>query len=104
MSEEEKSSNKKSRKRSPAYPSINLETAIDRARVLYDEETDAPTNINVALGHWGYTGKSSPGFRLLSALKQYGLLEDEEGSGKDRSGQQGSAPRPVDGRGQKNGS
>jgi hypothetical protein len=85
MSDEVKTSPKKTKKRSPAYPAINLETAIDRARVLFDEETDAPTNIYVALKHWGYTGQSSPGYRLLSALRQYGLLENEEGSGKDRS-------------------
>lgn len=85
MADETKTAQKKTKKRSPAYPAINLETAINRANEFYAEETDSSANINVALGHWGYGLKSSPGFRVLSALKQYGLLVDEEGTGKDRS-------------------
>ncbi len=75
---------KKVKKRSPAYPSINLESSIKRAMELEAVEHNGNVNVDVAVGHWGYTPKSSPGQRVLSTLKQYGLIEDVEGSGKDR--------------------
>jgi hypothetical protein len=84
MTDEKTTDQKKTKKRSPAYPAINLETAIVRATELEAIEHDGPVNIDVAVGHWGYTSKSSPGQRILAALKHYGLIEDVEGSGKDR--------------------
>ena len=74
---------KKARVRSPAYPSIDLETAVERVRTIYQHETRSAAPVSVVVSHCGVDIKSSSGLRLLSALKQFGLTEDE-GSGDDR--------------------
>ncbi len=74
----------KTKIRSPAYPAIGLEVAITRAKELEEKEHSGTFNVDVAVMHWGYTPKSSPGQRILSSLKQYGLVEEVEGTGKDR--------------------
>src|SRR5438105_11530029 len=71
------------RQRSPSYPSIDLETAIDRARTLYAREGRNIAPNHAILGHWGYSAKSGPGFGTLGALKRFGLLRSE-GAGKSR--------------------
>ena len=71
------------RHRSPAYPSINIDEAVERARVLYEKEGEHPALVRTAAAHWGYKPKSSGGLMVISALKAYGLLIDE-GSGADR--------------------
>lgn len=70
--------------RSPSYPGIPLETAIERARLVWDKEKGHPAPPEAVLGHWGYSVKSSNGLITLAALKKFGLLEDE-GVGSDRS-------------------
>lgn len=69
--------------RSPAYPSLDLRTAIDRARTFYEQEKFNYAATAVAQAHWGYAPKSGSGMRVTAALIQYGLLEDE-GSGEAR--------------------
>lgn len=71
------------RVRSPAYPSVPLGEAIERARALYEREKRALVPLSVAMGHWGYGESSSAGARMIAALKQFGLLEDM-GSGGAR--------------------
>lgn len=76
---------KKSAKlRSPAYPGINLETAIKRADGLYKKERRNPVPFPVAVGHWGFGPKSSGGLVSVAALKSFGLLEDVERSTSGR--------------------
>ena len=72
------------RMRSPAYPSIDLETAIDRVGVFYEREKRNRANVSVALGHWGYGKKSGLGMQLIAALKAFGLM-DTSGSGENRT-------------------
>jgi hypothetical protein len=72
------------RTRSPAYPFINLETALTRAKQFYDREQRNPTNINVAATHWGYTEGSSYGIQTVASLIYFGLMQDE-GTGEKRS-------------------
>lgn len=64
------------RERSPSYPAIDLQSAIARARVLYDKERRSAAPVDAVLAHWGYRPKTGPGLRILSALKQFGLLND----------------------------
>jgi len=62
--------------RSPNYPAIGLQSAIDRAAKIYEKEHThkAPSDVVAkALGYQGLNGKS---LTVLSALKKYGLLED----------------------------
>src|SRR5579859_174025 len=73
----------KPKTRSPAYPAINLETAIQRARQLYDKEKRHPAPVATVVKHWGYTSLNGAALGTVAALKKYGLL-DEEGGGEDR--------------------
>lgn len=71
------------RNRSPEHPGADLPTALERAEELYEQEAFNWTSPEVAAGHWNYSPKSSGGFRMLAALKHFGLLEDM-GTSKDR--------------------
>jgi hypothetical protein len=81
---------KKTRTRSPAYPFINLETAIRRAREFWEKEQRNAANLKVAVDHWGYDQKSSGGLQTAAAMVSFGLLKDE-GSGPKRKLQLTSA-------------
>ncbi len=71
------------RLRSPAYPYINLETAIARAQAFYDHEVRSAAPISVAAKHWGYEAKSSAATQTAAALMSFGLMSDE-GTGDKR--------------------
>lgn len=81
MSDEQGQSRKH---RSPAYPFMGLETAIERARVIYDKERMHPATVPVMAGHWGFKDKSSGGLQTVSALRQFGLMEEAPGNGPQR--------------------
>ena len=73
----------KKRERSPSYPAIGLEEAIEKAGILYGNERRNAAPLDAIFGHWGYKAKSSTGFVVLAALKKFGLVVDE-GSGANR--------------------
>jgi hypothetical protein len=73
----------KRRLRSPAYPYINLEAAIKRAKEFYDKEQRNAANLRVAIKHWGYEEKSSGGTQTIAAMLSFGLLRDD-GTGEKR--------------------
>lgn len=69
---------KTKRDRSPSYPGVDLQEALQRAETLYrspDRQHHMP--VETALKHWGFEAKSSQGQVILAALKKFGLLEDE---------------------------
>lgn len=68
----------RNRTRSPAYPSIGLSEAVERAAALYEREKRHAVSVDTVLEHWGYEPSSGIGMRVVAALKQYGLLEDEK--------------------------
>jgi hypothetical protein len=73
--------------RSPSYPGIDLEAAIERARTIYQHEKMHPADISTIAAHWGYTNPTSGlASTQYAALKKFGLLV-EEGSKSDRRGQ-----------------
>jgi hypothetical protein len=74
---------KSRRTRSPAYPAIDLEEALQKATVLWDKVKRHLVNVNDAVKFWGYEASSSSGHSAVSALKKYGLVQ-EEGSGEAR--------------------
>lgn len=74
---------KKPRGRSPSYPGIDLQAAIDRARTLYDKAGRHRAPVDVIIGVWGYTTFSGSANVNLAALKKFGLIDDE-GSGSAR--------------------
>lgn len=69
--------------RSPPYPAISLDKAVERAAELYAKSLHHAVPIAVVASSWGYGEKSSGLFGHLAALKQFGLLSDE-GSGPKR--------------------
>src|SRR5438874_12768923 len=82
MSTSEKTT--KRRGRSPRYPGIPLDLAIERAKQLWEKEQLYPTNVQTALAHWGYAPKSGGGAVAIAALKSFSLIEDD-GSGDART-------------------
>jgi hypothetical protein len=74
---------KAARTRSPNYPGISLRTAIDRARVFYNNDKRNWSHVDTALHHWGFKPRSGAGLVVLAALKSFGLLQDD-GSGTSR--------------------
>src|SRR5437879_3617794 len=77
------STNKLPRTRSPNYPNIDLETAIQRTREFHEAARRHSIGAQTVATTWKYSLKSS-NFRLtLAALRAFGLLNDENG-GKDK--------------------
>ncbi len=68
------------RHRSPNYPVIGLQKAIEQTRILYDRNKRHLVPIAVAHQHLGYKPMSSSGKQCVAALKAYGMIEIE---GKD---------------------
>ena len=83
MAEETEEIRKKKRDRSPSYPAIDLEEAIDKVRIVYREERRNLAPVRALLKHWGYGAQSSTGILVIAALKKFGLVVDQ-GSGLDR--------------------
>lgn len=67
---------KRKRTRSPAFPFINLETALRRAKEFYGEQQHHAAPVKVAVKLWGYEEKSSGGLQTTAALVSFGLLSD----------------------------
>ncbi|MCH9054003.1 MAG: hypothetical protein IIA72_23625 [Proteobacteria bacterium] len=72
--------NKRQRQgRSPAYPTLPIDKAIEQARVLYDRERKNFAPLASAFTAWGYGAKSSGGRQTLATLRYFGLIEVEGG-------------------------
>ena len=74
----EQAKGKKLKHRSPSYPFISLGTALEKAQTFYGAQTRHPAPLSAALALWDFGAKSSGGMQTISALKQFGLLEDIE--------------------------
>jgi len=64
---------KKSKHRSPNYPAISLEKALERAQVIKDQAGRNFMGASVAHHLWGY--KKGAGDQQIAALKAFGLVE-----------------------------
>lgn len=73
----------KKKGRSPSYPAIDLEKAIERAKELWHEERQHPASVETIIKHWGYRSLNGPASLTLAALKKFGLTKDE-GTGSSR--------------------
>lgn len=77
MSKEIMMDDKKMRFKSPPFPYVDLETAIDRAKQVPDLlKGFAVPSASIAKA-WGYSEKSSSTQKVLAALSQFGLVDDE---------------------------
>jgi hypothetical protein len=66
---------KKSKHRSPNYPAIGLEKALERARTIKDQAGRNFMGASVAHDLWNY--KKGAGDQQVAALKAYGLIETQ---------------------------
>jgi hypothetical protein len=64
------------RQRSPGYPALDLNTAIERVVDLYRVSPKHPVPLTVAAEEWGYSAKSSSTKTVAAALKRFGLVRD----------------------------
>lgn len=66
------------RMRSPNFPSLSLEDAIEFARVIWDKNRKTLIPREAAAKDLGYTGLTGRSMSVLGALNQYGLVEVTE--------------------------
>jgi hypothetical protein len=68
--------------RSPRYPLIAIDEALEKAHVIYQKDKRAFAPIEVLLGHLGYTPAKHGGRqgRKVVALKHFGLLDRQGGN------------------------
>jgi hypothetical protein len=76
MSEEQRAQ-KRPKGRSPAYPAISLEKAIQRVRQLYIRDKQYAIPVSSLPDIWGYNSLNGPASLTISALKKFGLVNDE---------------------------
>ena len=64
------------RLRSPNFPGLSLEEAIEAAREIFDKSRHAEIPREVVAKDLGYTGLTGRSVIILGALNQYGLVEN----------------------------
>lgn len=62
--------------RSPPYPYIGLQKAVERASQLYDKARNFAVPLTTAADAWGMKLTSSATLQTIAALLQYGLIDD----------------------------
>jgi hypothetical protein len=67
-------------KRSPNYPSMTLEEAVEKTRAVYQQEHKNAAARQVVAAALGYNGLNGASLSRIAALSSYGLLE-KAGSG-----------------------
>jgi hypothetical protein len=68
---------KKNKTRSPNYPAISLPEAIEKIKGLYQADGRAGSPKKTAFVHLGYGGANGKSLGVISALKKYGLIVEE---------------------------
>lgn len=69
--------------RSPAYPYIPVQKALEQAKALHAQEGEYAAPLASAVAAWGYSPKSSGGRQTLATMKYYGLIDiTGEGDGR----------------------
>lgn len=70
--------------RSPSYPGITLEAALEKAKAQFDAEGKYAIPLPSAFKAWGYSEKSSGGRETRASLRYFGLvtIEGEGNSAK----------------------
>jgi hypothetical protein len=67
---------KEAPKRSPNFPVTPLEDCINGIKIIYEKDKLAATSAEVLVGHLGYNKLHGTSRRVLSSLKQLGLLDE----------------------------
>jgi len=61
--------------RSPSYPSIGLETAIEKVTAVYQKDAQNSIPREIVAKHAGYSGITGGSLATLSSMLKFGLLE-----------------------------
>ncbi len=72
----EQTEHKSQPQKSPNYPSMDLEAAISKVKVLFDKDGKVGAPKKVALAHLGYNVESGSSARTFSALRKFDLIMD----------------------------
>jgi hypothetical protein len=65
--------------RSPNFPSLTLADALLKVRLLYEKDRRTPVSTATVMSHLGFNQKvSGSSARVLSAMRQFGLLEQDD--------------------------
>lgn len=72
-------SDKKTRHRSPNYPAVGLNDAVDRLQKLYAKNGRAGAPAEIAAVHIGFGKAHGQAMSVLSALKKFGLVSEVNG-------------------------
>jgi hypothetical protein len=70
---------KRRRDRSPNYPTVGLENAVERLTKLYQADGRAGAPVESAVKHIGFSSKHGQAMSVLSALRKFGLTEVKGG-------------------------
>jgi len=65
-------------KRSPGYPLISLEEAIQKAKILWDKDKDNYIPLAAAYEHLGYRSTGGYAARIIAALKKFELISEKQ--------------------------
>src|SRR5689334_5407068 len=66
------------RNRSPNFPATDLKDALEKAKLIWQADRRASIGAASLASHWGFSEKSSSLLKVIGALKQFGLLVQEE--------------------------
>jgi hypothetical protein len=71
---------KRSIKRSPGYPMISLQEAIEKAKALWGKDKNNNIPLQAAYQHLGYQSMGGYAARIMAALKKFELISEDKGS------------------------
>jgi len=78
MEEDTEKKSRRSIKRSPSYPKIGLEEAIQRAKILWEKDKNNSIPKEVAYQHLGFKSTGGYAARILAALKKFELISEKQ--------------------------
>lgn len=67
-----------SKKRSPNYPYIDLEKAVDLARSFFDAYQKNDAAVELTAKHWGFNGLNGSALKTIAAMDAYGLIDKDK--------------------------
>ncbi|MGD1146700.1 MAG: hypothetical protein ABR961_01970 [Thermoanaerobaculaceae bacterium] len=70
---------KRTQGRSPSYPGIDLERALNLAGVIWEKERSHDAPIEAVWDDWGMKHRTGPALVAIAALKKFGLLDGAGG-------------------------
>lgn len=64
--------------RSPGYPMLSLEEAIQKIKILWDKDRNKTIPIEAAYEHLGYKTKGGYSARVIAAMKKFSLIYEKQ--------------------------